>query len=168
MLMVAINAMVGGGEGVWEWAERVTAALGPDGATPARTGWGGISPRLAAAAERRTPWTTSKVAGTPQSPEPYRIEPAFPALAFQKPTSVEELPGGRRMLVTEMSGKVYTFSKDRTATAADVVLDLAKRLPAELAGRNVSLLDAEPHPGFAENGHLYVCYVHPGDGGHTR
>jgi putative heme-binding domain-containing protein len=168
LFLVALAAMIGGGECVLEWADRVTAGLRPGGATPSRTGWVGISLRLAAAAERRTPWTTSRIAGTPQSPEPYRIEPAFPALAFQKPTSVEELPGGRRMLVTEMSGKVYTFSKERTATAADVVLDLAKRLPADLAGRNVSLFDAEPHPGFAENGYLYVCYVHPGDGGHTR
>jgi uncharacterized repeat protein (TIGR03806 family) len=108
------------------------------------------------------------VAGTPQAPEPYKIEPAFPALAFQKPTSVEELPGGQRLLVTEMSGKVYTFAKDRKTAAADVVLDLAKRLPADLAGRNVSLFDAELHPAFADNGHLFVCYVHPGNGGHTR
>jgi putative heme-binding domain-containing protein len=132
------------------------------------TGSWSAGARSAAAAERRVPWTTSRVAGTPQAPEPYRIVPAFPALSFQKPTSVEELPGSRRMLVTEMSGKVHTFANDRKTAGAELVLDLAQRLPAELAGKNVSLFDAEPHPKFADNGHLFVCYVHPGNGGHTR
>jgi putative heme-binding domain-containing protein len=168
LVAVGIGTLAGGGECILDTAVRSAHALGsflslPLAGSPQCSRSGTL-----AAAERRTAWSTSRVAGTPQAPEPYRIEPAFPALAFQKPTSVEELPGGQRMLVTEMSGKVYTFAKDRKVAGAEVVLDLAKRLPADLAGRNVSLFDAEPHPAFAENGHVFVCYVHPGNGGHTR
>src|SRR5262245_43310907 len=44
----------------------------------------------------RPPWTTSRVHGSPIAPEPFRIVPAFPTLRFDKPTSIEELPGMNR------------------------------------------------------------------------
>src|SRR5438093_210081 len=36
--------------------------------------------------EKRVPWTTSKVIGSPEPPPPYTTEPAFPALPkFEEP-----------------------------------------------------------------------------------
>lgn len=116
----------------------------------------------------RAAWTTSRLQGTPEPPEPYAIVPAFPTLKFQKPTSLEVVPGGKRLLVTEMGGKVFTFANDAKTSAAEVVLDLVELLPADVERRSVSLFDAEFHPRFADNHYLYVCYVHPGSGGHTR
>jgi putative heme-binding domain-containing protein len=117
---------------------------------------------------KRPAWTTSKLKGAPQPPPPYRLVPAFPALKFQKPTCIEEFPGTRRLLVTEIGGKVFSFPAQREVDRADVVIDLAQRLPAALAAQGVSLFDAEFHPRFEENRYLFVCYVHPGDGGQTR
>ncbi|HXT57941.1 MAG TPA: PQQ-dependent sugar dehydrogenase [Pirellulales bacterium] len=119
-------------------------------------------------AARRAPWTTSRLQGSPQAPAPYRIAPAFPDLHFQRPTSIEEIPGAGRLLVTEMGGKVLSFPKEAGMGQADLVVDLQALLPNELTGRSVSLFDAEPHPDFPDNRYLFVCYVHPAGGGQTR
>ncbi|HWB14073.1 MAG TPA: PQQ-dependent sugar dehydrogenase [Pirellulales bacterium] len=116
------------------------------------------------AVAKRSAWTTSRVHGSPEPPAPYQIAPAFGQLRFQRPTSIEELPGENRLLVTEMSGKIFTFPQDQPATQADLLIDLA----ASLAGQGVSLFDAEPHPDFRRNRQLFVCYVHPQGGGETR
>ena len=64
---------------------------------------------LACAEERplssRAPWKTSRVQGSPEAPEPYRIVPAFPRVRFEKPTSIEEIAGANRLLVTEREGR---------------------------------------------------------------
>lgn len=129
-------------------------------ATPAAAADDAVAPRK--------PWTTSRLHGSPEPPEPYAVAPAFPHLKFVKPTSIEEFPDVERLLVTEMSGKVYSFPHDAATREADVVLDLVERLPDELKPNGVSLFDAEFHPQFAENRYLFVSYVHPGDGKHTR
>ena len=116
----------------------------------------------------RPPWTTSRVHGTPEPPAPYRLVPAFPQLRFELPTSIEEVPGTNRLLVTERGGKVFTFPKDAGTSQTDLVVDLRDLLPGELAGQAVSLFDAELHPKFRDNRYLFVCYVHPAGGGHTR
>src|SRR4051812_44679526 len=97
---------------------------------------------------QRPPWTTSRLHGTPEPPEPYKIVPAFPGLQFQKPTCIEEVPGANRLLVTEISGKVFSFPKEPVAKQGDLVIDLQALLPQELAGQSVSLFDAEFHPQF--------------------
>ncbi|HEY5313387.1 MAG TPA: PQQ-dependent sugar dehydrogenase, partial [Pirellulales bacterium] len=116
----------------------------------------------------RAAWTSSRLHGSPEPPEPYRLVPAFPNLRFQKPTSVEVIPGANRLLVTEMRGKVYSFVVDAATSRADLVLDLVQLLPRDLAERGVSLFDAEFHPRCSENRYVFVCYVHPGGGGQTR
>ena len=74
--------------------------------------WQSADGAAPAEAPKRQAWTTSKFVGTPEKPEPYRVVDAFPKLNFEKPTSVEQLPDSKRMLITEMSGKVYTFPQD--------------------------------------------------------
>ncbi|HUE71258.1 MAG TPA: PQQ-dependent sugar dehydrogenase [Pirellulaceae bacterium] len=127
---------------------------------------------FAAAQERpaanRTPWTISRIQGSPVPPEPYRLAPAFPHLKFEKPTCVEEFPGKERLLVTEIGGKIFSFKMHSDVQQADLVVNLQQLLPKELAGRGVSLFDAEFHPQFGNNRYLFVSYVHPGSGGHTR
>ena len=117
---------------------------------------------------KRAPWTTSRIHGSPEKPEPYRVASAFPKLRFSFPTSVEEVPATDRLLVTERDGKVFSFPRVGDVATADVALDLATLLPDELKPKKVSLWDAEFDPQFAANRALYLCYVHPGEGGHTR
>ena len=117
---------------------------------------------------KRAPWTTSRIHGSPEKPEPYQVVPAFPKLRFSFPTSVEEVPATDRLLVTERDGKVFSFPRNKEVAAADVALDLTDLLPKDVKPRKVSLWDAEFDPRFADNRALYLCYVHPGEGGHTR
>jgi putative heme-binding domain-containing protein len=127
-----------------------------------------VSTAIDVAVTKRAAWTTSRVHGSPEPPAPYRIVPAFGELRFQRPTSIEELPGENRLLVTEMGGKIFTFTfpQEADATRPDLLIDLASLLPGDPltgdgAARDVSLFDAEPHPDFRHNRQLFVCYVHP-------
>ena len=107
----------------------------------------------------RPPWKTSRIHGSPEAPAPYKIAPAFPGVRFQNPTCIEEIPGANRLLVTELGGKIYSFLKDPDVSQADLVVNL---------GSDRSVLDAEFHPRFRDNRHLFVSYVHPGEDGHVR
>ena len=103
----------------------------------------------------REPWTTSAVMGSPTPPSPYKIEPAFPHLSFSNPTSILEIPNSNRLLVSEMSGKIFSFLKDATVTKPTLVTDLSV-----VSGGRVSLYDVTLHPNFATNRFLFVCHGH--------
>ncbi len=123
--------------------------------------------QLAMAAEplsqARAPWTASQLRGTPTPPEPFRIAPAFPQLIFDHPTSLQEIPGTNRLLVAEIAGQVFTFSKDAATEKADLAMDFQN-----LAGGKVLLFSAALHPQFLKNRFVYFCLVHPEGGSHTR
>jgi putative heme-binding domain-containing protein len=74
----------------------------------------------------------------------------------------------RRLLVTEMGGKVFSFVQDAQATQVDLVMDLNSLLKPKLADQGVALFSATPHPNFGRNRQLFACYVHPGKDRHTR
>src|SRR5215475_1618180 len=74
--------------------------------------------------EKRVPWTTSKVIGSPEPPPPYRTEPAFPKLPkFEEPLDLTYAPGTKRLFVAERWGKVYSFVNERDAAKADLALE---------------------------------------------
>src|SRR5436190_21902811 len=77
---------------------------------------------------KRTPWTTSRLTGTPEPPPPYRIERAFPKLTFKNPLLMRNLPGTDRLFVGEHSGKVFSFPNDQSVAEADLFLDPLKEL----------------------------------------
>jgi hypothetical protein len=56
--------------------------------------------------EKRVPWTTSKVIGSPEPPPPYRTARAFPALTFSEPLELAPAPGTNRLWVAERKGKL--------------------------------------------------------------
>lgn len=117
---------------------------------------------------KRPAWNTSRLIGTPEPPPPYKLVPAFPQVRFKLPTSIESWPEGNGLLVTEMGGAIYLLKKSGDKARPELVGNLRELLADDLAGKSVSLFDAELHPKFVENRYLFVCYVHPGDGGHTR
>src|SRR6185369_16521451 len=59
--------------------------------------------------EKRVPWATSKVKGSPEPPPPYRTEPAFTKLKFEEPLDMTFAPGTNRLFVAERWGKIYSF-----------------------------------------------------------
>lgn len=122
----------------------------------------------ARADERRPAWTTSRIAGSPEPPEPYKIVNAFPGIRFKVPTCLEEVPGAGRLLVTERGGRIYTFPKQSDAKQPDLLIDLNAHLEGDLRERGVSVFDAEFHPDFEKNRFLFVTYTHPAGGRHIR
>jgi putative heme-binding domain-containing protein len=103
---------------------------------------------------RRTPWTTSRLHGTPTPPPPYRIQAAFPGIKFKLPTSLEELPGMNRLMVTEIGGTIYTFPKNKNVKQADPLLEL---------NDDAAIFHATAHPSFVKNRFIFVCYKRGAD-----
>ena len=98
--------------------------------------------------EKRVPWTTSRVKGSPDPAAPYRIQPAFPQLKFYEPLELVAAPGSDRLFVAERAGKIFSFVNDRQTAERELLLDL-KRTVYGLAF----------HPQFAENGYFYVTSI---------
>jgi uncharacterized repeat protein (TIGR03806 family) len=96
----------------------------------------------------RTPWTTSKVVGSPEPPDPYRLELAYPKLKLFEPLSAGLVPGSNRLLVAERPGKIWVFDAADKQPQPHLVADL-KRTVYGIAA----------HPQFGKNGFLFVTSV---------
>ncbi len=98
--------------------------------------------------EKRVPWTTSQVKGTPEPPPPYRTEVAFPKLKFAEPLELVTAPGSDRLFVAQRRGKIYSFRNQPQTDKADLLLDVKK-----------TIYGLTFHPQFAKNRYLYVTYL---------
>ncbi len=112
---------------------------------------------------RRTPWTTSRIKGTPDPPHPYRIERVFPKLTFKNPLLLTRAPGTDRMFIAEQAGKIFSFRNDDRVEKADLFLDLTKEIHSWDPKGKVKGIDAVYglafHPQFEKNRYCYICYV---------
>ncbi|MEO1995721.1 MAG: hypothetical protein ABGZ17_10650, partial [Planctomycetaceae bacterium] len=59
--------------------------------------------------QQRTPWTNTRLVGTPDPPPPYTVERVFSELKFDHPVFIAQEPGTDRILVAELSGKIRAF-----------------------------------------------------------
>ena len=108
----------------------------------------------AAGSEKRTPWTTSRIIGSPEPPLPYVTERAFPSLKFEQCLDITNAPGSDRFFVVEQAGKIYSFPNKPDVEAADLVVDIAKEIEGV---KQVYALTF--HPDFARNRYCYLCYI---------
>lgn len=102
----------------------------------------------------RTPWTSSRVKGSPEPPLPYTTERSFPALKFNNPLDLTAAPGGDRLFVVELTGKIYSFPNRPDVKTADLVVDLAKEIPGLQQVYSLAF-----HPDFQKNRYCYICYI---------
>lgn len=138
------------------WVIGISLAAAPSTATePARL-------------SHRPAWTTSRVRGAPNPPAAFRVELAFPGIRWDRPTSLHEVPGKATFLVTELGGNIYSFRKEAGIEQVNLVADLKQHLKEPWTNKEAEIFGATIHPRFTENHFLYICYVHPADGGHTR
>src|SRR5439155_21060249 len=110
----------------------------------------------------RTPWTTSRVTGSPDPPPPFKVVRAFPNLKFEHPLLLARAPGSDRLFVGEQDGVLYSFV-DKPDAKADLFFDLRKEI------KTIGLLptgkDVEAvygltfHPDFEKNHQCFVCYT---------
>ena len=102
--------------------------------------------------DRRIPWTTSRVIGSPDPPLPFTVEKTFTNIQWRGPIFVAPEPGTDSLLVIQQGGekerpsKVLRLRDDPNADHAETLLTVSNRL----------LYSVEFHPGYRTNGHLFV------------
>src|ERR1041385_3113977 len=98
--------------------------------------------------EKRVPWTTSKVIGSPEPPPPYKTEVAFPKLPkFEKPLDLTYAPGTNRLFVAGSWGKIWSFVNGRNSDKSDLALELKDK-----DGKKQVIYAFTFHPKFNDNG----------------
>jgi uncharacterized repeat protein (TIGR03806 family) len=108
--------------------------------------------RKAYGIEKRELWTTSKVKGSPEPPDPYQLVPTYPKLTFNEPLELVAVPGKKAWVVAERRGKIYTFDGDLAKAEKKLLLDVGRTV------YGVAL-----HPQFQKNGYLFVSSVRDAD-----
>jgi uncharacterized repeat protein (TIGR03806 family) len=98
--------------------------------------------------EQRELWTTGNLHGTPEPPDPYRTEDAFPKLKFMEPLSVGLVPGQNRFAVATRPGRIHTFEIRPDVDRTNLLLEL-----------NRTIYGLAFHPRFAENGYFFVVTI---------
>ena len=98
--------------------------------------------------DKRIPWTTSNVKGSPEPPSPYLLENAFPKLKFENPIDLAIVPGSKRLAIAQQHGALFTFENGRDTADKHQLLTLKKDVYSIVF-----------HPKAAENGYLYVTSI---------
>src|SRR6266700_3793596 len=102
--------------------------------------------------ERRIPWTTSRVIGSPDPPLPYTVEKTFTNIKWQAPIYLTPEPDSDYLLVVQQGGekerpsKILRVRDDPNADTAETLLEVSNRLVYSVAF----------HPDYRTNGYLFV------------
>ena len=102
----------------------------------------------------RVPWTTSRIAGSPDPPSPYRIERLYPGLSFDQPVEMIDYPDGEQVCVVERRGAIHLFKRDQSVESTERLLDGSSDIDGLAAAYGLAF-----HPEFATNRLCYVCYI---------
>lgn len=104
--------------------------------------------------EKRIPWTTSRLVGTPEPPAPYLLDRVFPELTFNHPVELLPVPGTDRMLVVEVDGRILTFSRSADSASPDLALDIKATIDGATRAYGFAF-----HPDFAMNRQCFISYI---------
>lgn len=123
--------------------------------------------------EKRIPWTTSKVLGSPEPPLPYTLSRTFSSLSFNVAITVVPEPGGNRLILLQYDGKLFSIDGKGEDRTSKLWIDLQADLPATEGGSPDSKSKLERynwsgiafHPDYLTNGYLYTFSngPHPGE-----
>src|SRR5260221_4894951 len=110
--------------------------------------------------EKRVPWTTSNVKGSPEPPPPYKTELAFPKLPkFEEPLDLTYAPGTNRLFVAGRWGKIWSFVNKKDVDTADLVLEFKGAKDSKGEPMKQVIYSMTFHPRFKENGYIYVTWI---------
>lgn len=102
--------------------------------------------------ENRTPWTASRVVGSPEPPLPYTVESVFPNIEWKAPLFLVAEPGTDNLWVIERGGekdspsKILSFVDDPSVETTETILEIDGRL----------VYSVTFDPGYADTGLIYV------------
>jgi glucose/arabinose dehydrogenase len=102
--------------------------------------------------DRHVPWTTSRIAGSPHPPAPYRVERVFPRVSFKNPVEVMREPGTDRFWCVELMGGLHVFDHAANPESRRVA-DLKRELP-----KFDRIFGFQFHPGYRTNRFLFLAY----------
>ncbi|MBI3466033.1 MAG: PQQ-dependent sugar dehydrogenase, partial [Planctomycetes bacterium] len=148
--------------GCLAWLLSAAAAPPPTPILSPPGGEGRVRGESAPAKSLRTPWTTSRVTGSPDPPPPFKVVRAFPNLKFEHPLLMARCPGMGRLFVGEQAGVLYSFA-DKPDAKADLFFDLRKELKTihllPQAKEVEAVYGLVFHPDFEKNRQCFVCYT---------
>jgi len=98
--------------------------------------------------DERTAWTAGRIQGSPEPPDPFTTQDAFPHLKFVEPLSVAAVPGQNQFVVATRPGRIYQFENRPDVQEATLILEL-----------NHTVYGVAVHPRFGDNRYLYVTSV---------
>ncbi|MCH2183817.1 MAG: PQQ-dependent sugar dehydrogenase [Mariniblastus sp.] len=99
------------------------------------------------------PWTTSKVAGSPEPPLPFRVERVFKNLKLELPICLRVVPGTDQMLIVDepapyAPARLLQANTDPDVDSYQVLIDY---LPSFGVAYDITF-----HPNFADNGFVFI------------
>ncbi|MEX2286396.1 MAG: PQQ-dependent sugar dehydrogenase [Planctomycetaceae bacterium] len=103
---------------------------------------------------KREPWITSRIVGSPDPSSPFKVERVFQNLGFVNPVELVRVPASKRLLVAELGGNILTFPNRSDVASADLAMNLRDVHPDLTAIYGFAF-----HPRFAENHYCYIAYV---------
>src|SRR6266542_3668044 len=102
--------------------------------------------------DRRIPWTTSRVVGSPDPPLPYTVEKTFTNISLRAPIFITPEPDTDSLFVVQQGGekdrpsKILRLRDDPKTDQVEMFLEVSNRLVYSVAF----------HPGYRTNGFLFV------------
>ncbi len=113
--------------------------------------WCGADEPPVVGLEQRTPWTTSRLVGSPEPPLPYTVEKTFTQLELKTPIYVIEEPGTDYLLVVlhpadKLPSRVVRFQNDPEVATFEPFFESPDRLIYSIC----------PDPDYATNRTIYV------------
>ncbi len=103
--------------------------------------------------EVRTPWTTSRVVGSPEPPLPYRLARSFPKLSFKEPVYMQPEPGTDRVWVLELKGRIVAFNPREAEPKTEEVFVVPESVAEKSSANYYSFAF---HPKYIENGRVIL------------
>jgi len=101
--------------------------------------------------DKRIPWTTSRVVGSPEPPPPYRVKRAFAELKTTLPITVAHEPGTDQLLLINQlypwvgPGRVTRVADDGNGGQTSLLLSLER-----------TIYGIAFHPDYAKNGYFFI------------
>ena len=101
--------------------------------------------------EAREVWSRSAVQGTPESPPPFVAERILPGVSWEKPLDLAVLPGTRKLVVLEQSGRLTLVDPESADSKTSVFGVLSEFDPEMREGFAFTF-----HPDFRRNRWVFV------------